>query len=159
MDEEQRYFEDVQVGDELPTREFGPLSIVDTVRWCGFQENWTARLHYDREYVREHSGLRTFIASGAYREALLARTLTDWIGPQGLLRKLSIRQTAPTFEGDLMIYGARVVEKSASAAEPWVACEVDGKNQDGQQIITGQCTLTIPARSQVASEGRGGAGA
>ena len=66
----QIYFEDVTVGDAIPPREHGPLTIVDTVRWAGLQENWQ-HLHYDRDHVREHNGLKTFIASGAYRQALL----------------------------------------------------------------------------------------
>ena len=90
------FFNDIQPGFELPSRTYGPLTIVDTVRWAGLQENWQ-HLHFDRDHVREHSGLRIFIASGAYREALLMRLLTDWIGPRVFLRKFSVRHTHPTF--------------------------------------------------------------
>ena len=142
---QQLYFDGVSLGELLPHREFGPLTIISTVRWAGLQEN-TARLHYDRDYVREHSGLRTFIASGAYRQALLIRMLTDWIGPQGQLRKLSLRHLHPTFEGDIMRYSGKVVEKSASSNDSWVACDLEGKNQDDRQILTGRCTLILPLR-------------
>jgi acyl dehydratase len=142
---QQLYFDGVSLGEPLPRREFGPLTIISTVRWAGLQEN-TARLHYDRDYVREHSGLRTFIASGAYRQALLIRMLTDWIGPQGQLRKLSLRHLHPTFEGDIMRYSGKVVEKSASSNDSWVACDLEGKNQDDRQILTGRCTLILPLR-------------
>ena len=77
-----RYFEDIRAGDEIAMVEYGPVTIVDTVRWAGVQENWE-QVHWDREFAREHSKLRTFIASGSYRQALLARTLTDWVGPRG----------------------------------------------------------------------------
>lgn len=146
-DARQVYIEDIHVGDPLPNRDFGPLTIVDTVRWAGFQENW-ARLHFDREYVREHSGLRTFIASGAYRQALLIRMLTDWVGPRGLLRKLSVRHTHPTFEGDLMWYSGKVTEKSPSSDDPWITCELEGKNQEGRQILMGRCTLVLPTKNR-----------
>ncbi|MGH7768605.1 MAG: MaoC/PaaZ C-terminal domain-containing protein [Candidatus Binatia bacterium] len=139
------YFEGVNVGDALPSRSFGPLTIVDTVRWAGIQENW-ARLHFDREHVREQSGLKTFIASGAYRQALLIRAITDWIGPRGWLQKLSVRHTAPTFEGDMMIYSGKVVEKSSTSGDPWIMCELEGKNQEGKQIVTGRCTVILPAK-------------
>ena len=145
-DSQQLYFDRVSVGELLPRREFGPLTIISTVRWAGFQEN-TARLHYDRDYVRQHSGLKTFIASGAYRQALLIRMLTDWIGPEGQLRKLSLRHLHPTFEGDIIRYSGKVVEKSAGAIPAWVACDVEGKNQDDRQILTGRCTLIIPLRA------------
>jgi len=29
------YFEDLNVGDSIPSRDYGPLTIVDTVRWAG----------------------------------------------------------------------------------------------------------------------------
>jgi len=137
-------FQEVRVGDALPRREFGPLTIVDTVRWAGFQEN-AERTHWDREFVRAENGLRTFIASGAYRQALLARAITDWIGPRGRLRKMSVRHTAPTFEGDLMIYAGEVTEKSLDPADPWVACTLSGTNQTGEQILTGTCMVLLPA--------------
>lgn len=142
---EQLCFDGITTGEPLPTRQFGPLTIISTVRWAGFQEN-TARLHYDRDYVREHSGLKTFIASGAYRQALLIRMLTDWIGPLGQLRKLSLRHLHPTFEGDMIRYSGKVVEKSASPNASWLACDLEGKNQDDRQILTGRCTLILPLR-------------
>jgi acyl dehydratase len=141
----QPYFEDVQVDDRLPEREFGPLCIEDTVRWAGLQENWQ-RLHFDRDDVRARNGLRTFISSGAYRQALLQRMLTDWCGPRGMLRRLTIRHTYSTFEGDLMRYSAKVVEKSPNPADPWVRCAFESHNQDGRQILIGECVLQLPVR-------------
>jgi acyl dehydratase len=146
----QLYFDDVQVGETIPPTEYGPLTIADTVRWAGVQENW-GPLHFDREHVRAHNGLRTFIASGDYRQALLARTLTDWIGPRGWLRTFSVRYTAPTFEGDLMRYAGRVVEKSPDPDAPWIACDLEGSNQDGQRTLTGRCTILLPRRASAAS--------
>ncbi len=146
MADQQLYFEDVQVGDLMPSREFGPLTIMDTVQWAGVHENW-GRLHFDRDHVRAHNGLRTFIASGDYRQALLARAIHDWIGPRGWLRTFSMRYTAPTYEGDLMRYGGQVVEKSADPASPWIVCDLEGTNQDGQRTLTGRCTIVLPQRA------------
>ncbi|HEY1234487.1 MAG TPA: hypothetical protein VGH22_14005 [Candidatus Binatia bacterium] len=133
-------FESIFVGDHIPPREFGPLTIVDTVRWAGLQENWQ-HLHYDRDHVRQHNGLRTFIASGAYRQALLVRMLTDWIGPRGWLKKLSVRHTYSTFEGDIMRFSARIIEKSADSSACSIVCSLEGTNQENRQILIGRCTL------------------
>ena len=141
------FFDAVAVGDTIPPREYGPLTIVDTVRWAGLQENWQ-HLHYDRDHVRQHNGLRTFIASGAYRQALLIRMLTDWIGPRGWLKKISVRHTSSTFEGDTMRFSARIAEKSNDPTDPWVTCEIEGSNQENKQILTGRCTLRLPAREK-----------
>jgi acyl dehydratase len=141
------YFDDVAVGDRIPPREYGPLTIVDTVRWAGLQENWQ-HLHYDRDHVRQHNGLKTFIASGAYRQALLMRTLTDWIGPRGWLKKISVRHTYSTFEGDMMRFSARISDKSVDSSDPWIACELTGTNQENRQILAGHCTLILPCRGR-----------
>ena len=138
------FFEDIHIGDSIPAREHGPLTIVDTVRWAGLQEN-VQHLHFDRDHVRQHNGLPTFIASGAYRQALLIRMLTDWIGPLGWLRKISVRHTYSTFEGDMMRFLVRVIEKSRDSSDPWIICAVEGKNQEDRQILTGRCTLTLPS--------------
>lgn len=143
--EQQIYFEDIELGTSLPRREFGPHTLVNGIRWAGIQEH-PSPTHTDRDYVRKHRGLRTFIASGAHREAYLIRMLTDWVGPRGDLRKLSVRHTASTFEGDMMCYTGTVVEKSPSADDPWVVCEIDARNQNGEEIIRGQCTLMVPSR-------------
>jgi acyl dehydratase len=142
----QLYFEDIAVGDRIPPREHGPLTIVDTVRWAGLQENWQ-HLHFDRDHVRRHNGLKTFIASGAYRQALLMRMLTDWVGARGWLRKISVRHAYSTFEGDMMRFGARVVEKSSEASSGVIVCELEGTNQDDKIILSGRCTLVLPLRS------------
>ena len=119
-------FDDINVGGSIPSRDYRPLTIVDTVRWAGLQEN-VQHLHFDRDHVRQHNGLRTFIASGAYRQALLIRMLTDWIGPRGWLCKINVRHTYSTFEGDMMRFFAQVVDKSAESPDPWIVCDLEGK--------------------------------
>lgn len=141
----QPFFDDVPLGDTIPTRRFGPLTIGDTVAWAGVQEN-PERLHWDREFARELGGMPTFIASGAYRQALLLRCLSDWIGPAGALVRLSLRHTHPTHEGDRMEFSGRVVEKSPSNQDPWLTMELKGQNQDGREILRGQCTVRLPTR-------------
>lgn len=133
---------DISIGVAIPAVSYGPLTIIDTVRWAGVQEN-TEQVHWDREFAREHSKLRTFIASGAYRQALLARTLTDWIGPQGRLSKMHVRHVAPLFEGDTITYGGRVIEVAIQTAETVLTCEVEGCNQHGQPLLKGHCTINL----------------
>jgi acyl dehydratase len=133
---------DFQVGNELTSAEFGPLSIVDTVRWAGVQEN-VERLHFDREFARQSGALKTFIVSGAHRQALVARMLTDRIGDRGRLLKLQIRHTGPTFEGDLLRCSARVTEAKQLAAGTELTCELNAKNREDKEILIGSCVLLI----------------
>ncbi len=125
----------------------GDLERQDAVRWAGLQENWQ-HLHFDRDHVREHNGLKGFIASGAYRQALLVRLLTDWVGPRGALRKLSVRHTSSTFEGDLMRFSGRVISTEVVSGEGRLTCEVVGHNQDDREILVGTCVLALPLRAK-----------
>ncbi|AKH42911.1 acyl dehydratase [Altererythrobacter atlanticus] len=135
-------FASAQVGGDIPGRSYPPVTIIDAVRWAGFQENY-ANLHYDRDYVREQSGLPTFIASGAFRESLLVRLLTDWVGPKGRLCKLKTKQTYSTFEGDSLRFAGRIAAKSDNPEDPWITCEMQGFNQDDRQVLEASCTLLL----------------
>jgi acyl dehydratase len=139
----QPVFGNVTVGDALAEATFGPFTLVDSVRWAGSQELWEP-LHFDRDYARRHSGESTIIASGGYRQALLVRMLTDWLGLGGRLRRLSIRHTKATVEGDLMRFRGVVVEKSTDATQPWIACDLTGANQRDETILTAHAVVTLP---------------
>jgi acyl dehydratase len=93
---EQRYFEDVAVGTEIPPREFGPHTLLSAVFWAAVQEN-AGLLHLDRDYVREFRGAPSIVVSGQQRQSLLTRALMDWAGPRGFLRKMDCRHRTSTY--------------------------------------------------------------
>jgi acyl dehydratase len=139
------FFEDVEIGTEMPEREFGPHDLVTAVFWAGVQEN-KGPLHLDREHARTKRGAKSFIASGALRQSLLVRALTDWAGPRCFLRSMTLRHSASTYEGDMQRYAATVVGKSADAEDVWIDLALAGRNQDGEPILTGTCRLLLPRR-------------
>lgn len=145
--ERQVYFEDVEVGTQVPEREYGPHDLVTAVFWAGVQEN-PGLLHLDRDHARSLRGAKSIVASGALRQSFLARTLTDWAGPRAFLRSMELRHTASTYEGDMQRYAATVVEKSPDPEQPWIVLELRGRNQDDEEIIRGRCTLLLPGRHQ-----------
>ena len=136
-----------EAGEQLVAAEFGPFTIVDAVRWAGVQEN-VEKVHFDREFARENGGLKSFIASGGYRQALLVKALADRIGPLGRLLRLRIRHTAPTVEGDMLRYSARITEAVTRADGAELKCEIEGKNQRDEQILVGSCVICLPARQE-----------
>ena len=144
-DDEQVYFEDVEVGTHVPEREYGPHNLVTAVFWAGVQGN-PGLLHLDRDHARQFRRAKSIVASGALRQSYLTKTLTDWAGPRAFLRAMTVRHTASTYEGDMQRYSATVVEKSLDPEKPWIVCELDGQNQDGEQILRGRCTLLLPRR-------------
>ena len=57
-----------------------------------------------------------------------------------------MRHTYSTFEGDMMKFSARVAQKSLDPSDPWVEYELEGKNQEDRQILTGRCQVILPCR-------------
>lgn len=139
------FFEDVEVGTVVPERIYGPHTLVTAVFWAGVQEN-PGLLHFDRDHARQFRGAKSIVASGALRQSYLARTLMDWAGPRAFLSGMTVRHVAPTYEGDIQRYSARVIEKSLDSRNPSIICELEGRNQDGEQILRGSCTLRLPCR-------------
>jgi acyl dehydratase len=145
LEAEQRYFDDVEAGAAIPVREYGPHTLVTAVFWANVQEN-DGLLHLDRDYVRQFRGAKSIVASGQLRQSFLTRTVLDWAGPRAFMCAMSCRHTASTYEGDMQRYSGTVVEKSADPEAPWIVCELDGRNQDGEGILRGRCTLLLPRR-------------
>jgi acyl dehydratase len=143
VEAEQRYFEDVRAGDAIPAREYGPHTLTSAVFWAAVQEN-AGLLHFDRDYVRAQRGAKSIVVSGQQRQSYVVRTLLDWTGPRGFLRTMDCRHRASTHEGEMQIYSATVTGKSDDPQSPWITVEVDGRDQDGQQILTAKCTLLLP---------------
>ena len=133
----------MEIGDRMPARVYGPLTVMDTVRSAGFQENWTP-LHYDRDGVRDHARLPTFIVSGEYRQALLLRSLVRWAWPRGAIARFRIRHTAPTHEGEMMRFASEVVKVVNTGGGRLVDCTIEGRNQTEKQIMAGDARSDFP---------------
>lgn len=143
---DQRFFEDVAVGDKIAEREYGPHTLTNAVFFAAVQEN-AGLLHFDREHVRAQRGAKSIVVAGQYRQSLLCRTLLDWAGPRGFLRMMDCRHRASTYEGDMQIYSGEVTAKSDDPEKPWITVTFHGRNQDNEEILTGTCTLLVPPRT------------
>ena len=69
------------------------------------------------------------------------RYVTDWAGPEALLRSVKIRLGAPNYPGDTMVIKGKVIEVNSDAKT--VDVEVGGKNGLGYHL-TGTVTVALP---------------
>ena len=71
----------------------------------------------------------------------VGRYVTDWAGPEALLRSVKIRLGAPNYPGDTMVIKGKVTEVNSDAKT--VDIEVGGKNGLGYHV-TGSVTVALP---------------
>jgi acyl dehydratase len=137
-------YEDVEVGMDVPSLDTGPVTLRDIVRWAGVSDAYH-EIHYDRDYCRER-GLPGPIIHGPYKAALLARMITDWIGPEGKLKEFSCRFRQMDIAGDALVCRGRVVSKYMRDGERLVQCEVWVENGKHETTTRGAALVALPCR-------------
>ena len=140
------YFEDVQVGDELPHLVKGPIQQIQLTRYAGASGDFNP-IHQDHEFAKA-AGMGDVFAHGMLSMGFVAQAVTDWSGA-GTVRKIGVRFTALVRLGDVITCRGKVLEKRP-AKEGGDRHEVDvelwAENQTGEKVVTGRATVTLPSR-------------
>jgi hypothetical protein len=74
----------------------------------------------------------------------VGRFITDWTGPEAILKKVAIRLGAPNYPYDKMTMTGHVVSKNVADGEGAIEVEVRGSNSLGDHV-TGKVTLVLPS--------------
>ena len=137
------FVEDVSVGDELPALEKHPTTR-QLVMYAGASDDYTP-IHYDKELAAE-AGHDSVIVHGALKSAFLAQLVTDWIGPSGKLRELSVSYRAIDFPRDTLTCKGRVTGMRVEGGEHLVECDIWLENGKGETTTPGRAVVSLPSR-------------
>jgi acyl dehydratase len=153
---EPRYWEDVGVGSEMtPPLEKGLLTMMEIIRFGLYVSPMLRRIERKREWVeigfsreamQKRAGLEDASDYGPQRVCWLGQFVTDWMGDDGTLKKLSCRIRHPSIMGDSNIVSGRVKEKRIEGSEHLVDCEIWVENQAGLVTAPGMATVALPSR-------------
>ncbi|WP_428542327.1 FAS1-like dehydratase domain-containing protein [Rhodopila sp.] len=169
-----RYFEDVNVGDVLPTMAKGPMTVTGFI---AFAQGWGGlyiranklawrqahnhpglgiknrfgipdcpeRVHWEPEFALMVG------APGAYdygpeRCSWLTHHLTNWMGDDGFLRRASCKIRRHNPEGDLLFIDGKVVRKFDHDGRHLVEIEQSAHNQDDELSVLGSGVVELPSR-------------
>ncbi len=171
-----RYFEDVEVGEALPTMVKGPMTVTGFIAyaqgWGGLyiRANKLAwrqiskhrglgipnrfnipdcpeRVHWENEFATEVG------APGAYdygpeRCSWMTHHLTNWIGDDGDLchSRTEVRRHNP--EGDTLFINGEVTGKRIVEGQHMVEISHEGRNQDGELSVRGTARVRLPSRGE-----------
>ena len=174
---EPRYFEDVEVGEEIQPRVKGPLVVTDIVVWhvgWGMQLTPPGAFGISRKVRRKAPGLYPPNARnvpdtvqrlhweperarelgipmsydyGGMRETWLTHALTDWMGDDGWLFNLRCEHRKFNYLGDTTWVRGRVTDKRQVDGRNEVQLEVSCTNQRGETTTPGSAVVLLPTRN------------
>ena len=138
------YWEDVSEGDSIPkvSLELTRDRIVMII--CGTRDIFP--LHHDIEFARS-MGYKAPAAPIVFLQGLLGRCLTDWTGPTGRIRKISLLLNSPSYQGDTIDVTGKVTRKYVDTGNHRVDCELVVTKQDGTVSAKAQAIVTIPGKA------------
>lgn len=103
------------------------------------------RMHWDPVWANR-IGLPAPYDYGQMRSCWMSHLLTNWMGDDAWLWKLSNRLNTFNFLGDTHILSGKIVEKRQLDEGCVVTVEVKGTNQRGQDSVTGSADILLPSR-------------
>jgi acyl dehydratase len=164
--------DDVQVGQALPAIVRGPLTIGDMVCWqaaigpsyragpLGYLDclkaphtavtnpitGWPVKYSHQHEdvHLAAQRGMPGPFDNGVMRFAWVSPLLTNWMGDEGELRRLSVQVRKPHIYGDAVWYSGRVIEKDALDGGCTVKIAITGVNQLGKLTTSGEAEVFLP---------------
>ena len=170
-----RYWDEIIVGEKLKPIVRGPLTHADVVAFfvgtAWFSEahgiarkflkkypawayedpdtnvmEWLAGFHM-LDKITQSRGMPMAVGLGDQTFCWLGTLLTNWIGDDGFLKKLSVRFEAPNWHGDTTWCKGEVTKKYVENGQGLIDIRIWGENQKGVVHTTGNATVILPARS------------
>jgi len=173
---EVRYWEDVEVGEELAPVTKGPLGLTDMIGYCvgaapvqimshglslslyrkhpawGFRDPYTYAMepvysvHYNNAAAKA-VGLPYPYDVGAQRQCWLIHLLTNWMGDEGWLKKNYAQYRRFVYLSDVVKFQGKVTDKYIDDdGEYCVDIETHGINQRDEDTIPGHSTVVLPSK-------------
>jgi len=169
-----RYWEDVEVGDALPTMVKGPMTVTGFIAYAqGWGGLYIRANKLAWKQIHRHAGLgiknrfgipdcpervhwenefATMVgAPGAYdygpeRCSWLTHHLTNWMGDDGFLHKASCKIRRHNPEGDTLFIDGKITRKFRDGDRHAVEIEQEARNQDGELSALGSGVVWLPSR-------------
>ena len=171
------YFEDVEIGESIPSVIKGPLTTTDVLAWYSASQG---ALHYGGahgdvvRYRQRHADYHLNTTTGAkdsagrghlesgtgsdvgmggtydigpQRIAWAQHMLCNWMGDHGFLHKLNVTVRAPNLVGNTTWWHGTVEAKREIGAVKLVDLKVKAINQREEHSASGTATVALPSRA------------
>lgn len=151
------YFEDVEVGMEIPS-----LAKIATtqmlVKWAGaWGSDDFNPLHYEDTFAANQVVGRP-IVQGGLKRAWLGQLVTSWIGDEGFIKRLSCQYRGMDYprkmkditqpeEGETWLCKGTVTGKRVKDDQHIVELEIWVENGKGERTTPGAATVILPSKN------------
>ncbi|MFH2011837.1 MAG: MaoC/PaaZ C-terminal domain-containing protein [Pseudomonadota bacterium] len=146
------FWEDVEVGAEIPSLPKTATTQM-LVKWAAASGDFNP-LHYESTFA-ESQGVGRCIVHGQLKRAWLVNMLTDWIGDDGFLRKLSCQFRAMDYPVMMKTIiepvdtkpthwcKGIVTNKGVENEEHFIECDIWVENDKGEKSTPGKATIIL----------------
>ncbi len=138
------YYEDVQMGDEIPKLVKAPVTHLQLVRYAGASGDFNP-LHTDPK-IGELIGTGGIIAHGMLIMGFVGQMLSDYVGPTAL-RKFGVRFKGMTHLEDVITCTGVITEKYETDGVAYIAGKTHAADQNGDVKASGTFVAALPHRS------------
>lgn len=132
---------EIAIGDELPPFELPVTSTVIVAGAIASRDFMPA--HHDSEFARGQGAPDMFmniLTTNGY----VSRFVTDWAGPEAMVRKIAIRLGGPAIPGQPLRFSGHVSDTRTEEKDHIVEVTIRAANDLGDHA-TGTVTLSLPA--------------
>ena len=99
-------------------------------------------VHHDRDYAATQGAPNIFL-NIMTDNGLCSRFLTDWAGPEAMVRKIAIRLGVPAYAGSRLAYTGTVTGTSQADGEGLVEVALRATNDQGDHV-SGTAVIGLP---------------
>ena len=136
MDFKQLTLSEISEGDELPELS---IDVTPTTVVLGAlaTRDWRP-MHHDKDFAQERNGIQNIFINTPHNAAYFERYITDWTGPDAVIRNVAIKLGAPNLPGDTLTFSGTVASREGDE----LRIEIKGKNSWGDHV-TGTVRVAI----------------
>lgn len=132
----------IQVGDELPAL---AITLTPTVVVAGaIASRDFMPVHHDRDYA-DAQGAPNIFTNILTDTGFCSRFLTDWAGPETMIKRMAIRLGLPAFAGSTLTYTGAVTGKSQGDGEGLVEVAFQAVTEMGEHL-SGTAVVSLPSK-------------
>lgn len=146
MTAEQRYFEDIELGDEFDEEAHPTSDDVKAFLGLNPARGGPGDGRFDSPEGARALGLESPIVPGSMSISILSRLVTDWMGADGRLHVLDVSFRRPVQHNDKLKLHALVTDSSEEDSGPRVKLDVYIENERGERPLQGTAVVELPHR-------------